>query len=149
LGGWFATHLERMRRYNYFAQAGVMVGTDPRGRISIDRKGRTKIELSFNRDDLTQLKQGLKTLAKIFFAAGAFSVLPATYRFLELTHPADLQTLDEQVQRPDDLLLGSAHPQGGNVMHEDPAKGVVDTSFRVHGFDNLYVVDASVFPSNI
>lgn len=149
LGGWFATHLERMRRYNYFAQAGVMVGTDPRGRISIDRKGRTKIELSFNRDDLTRLKQGLKTLAKIFFAAGAISVLPATYRFLELTHPADLQTLDEQVQRPDDLLLGSAHPQGGNVMHEDPAKGVVDTSFRVHGFDNLYVVDASVFPSNI
>lgn len=149
LGGWFATHLERMRRYNYFAQAGVMVGTEPRGQISLDHKGRTRIELSFNADDLARLRKGLKTLANIFFKAGAASVLPATYRFVELTHPADLQALDEWIQRPDDLLLGTAHPQGGNVMHEDPAKGVVDTSFRVHGFDNLYVVDASVFPSNI
>lgn len=149
LGGWFATHLERMRRYTYFAQAGVMVGTDPRGRISLDRKGRTKIELRFNRDDLARLKQGLKTLAGIFFAAGAISVLPATYRFVEFTHPADLQSLDAWVTRPDDLLLGSAHPQGGNVMHEDPQKGVVDTTFRVHGLENLFLVDASVFPSNI
>jgi choline dehydrogenase-like flavoprotein len=149
LGGWFATHLERMRRYNYFAQAGVMVGTDPRGKISLDRKGNAKIDLSFNKTDLARLRRGLETLAKIYFAAGARSVLPATYRFMELTNPGDLHLLDDMIQHPDDLLLGSAHPQGGNVMHEDSDKGVVDTTFRVHGFDNLYVVDASVFPSNI
>ncbi len=149
LGGWFATHLDRMRRYNYFVQAGVMVGTEPRGKISLDRKGRTKIDLSFDNNDLARLRRGLEALAKIFFAAGAKSVLPATYRFMELTNPADLQLLDEWIRHPDDLLLGSAHPQGGNVMHEDPKKGVVDTTFRVHGFDNLYLVDASVFPSNI
>ncbi len=149
LGGWFATHLQRMSRYNYFAQAGVMVGTDPRGKISLDRKGRTKIDLSFNKQDLGRLKRGLEALAKIFFAAGAMSVLPATYRFIELTNPTDLSMLDDWIRHPDDLLLGSAHPQGGNAMHEDPQKGVVDTNFRVHGFENLYLVDASVFPSNI
>ncbi len=149
LGGWFATHLERMRRYNYFAQAGVMVGTDPRGKISLDRKGNTKIDLSFNKNDLARLRRGMEALAKIFFAAGAISVLPATYRFIELTNPSDLEMLDEWIRHPDDLLLGSAHPQGGNVMHEDPEKGVVDTTFRIHGFENLYLVDASVFPSNI
>jgi choline dehydrogenase-like flavoprotein len=149
LGGWFATHLERMRRYNYFAQAGVMVGTDPRGKISLDRKGNTKIDLSFNKNDLARLRRGMEALAKIFFAAGAISVLPATYRFIELTNPSDLEMLDDWIRHPDDLLLGSAHPQGGNVMHEDPEKGVVDTTFRIHGFENLYLVDASVFPSNI
>ena len=35
------------------------------------------------------------------------------------------------------------------MICEDPSKGVVDPSFRVHGFDNLFVVDASVFPSNL
>ena len=126
-----------------------MVGTDPRGKISLDRKGRTKIDLSFNKHDLARLRRGLEALAKIFFAAGAMSVLPSTYRFIELTNPSDLSMLDDWIRHPDDLLLGSAHPQGGNVMHEDPQKGVVDTTFRVHGFENLYLVDASVFPSNI
>jgi choline dehydrogenase-like flavoprotein len=149
LGGWFASHLERMNRYTHFAQAGVMVGTEPRGKISLDRKGETRIDLRFSRQDIEKLKTGLRTLATIFFAAGATTVLPATFRFIEFTHPADLQMIDEQIRHPDDLLLGSAHPQGGNIIHEDPAKGVVDTSFRVHGFENLFVADASVFPSNL
>jgi len=31
----------------------------------------------------------------------------------------------------------------------DPELGVVDDAFAVHGFDNLFVCDASVFPSGI
>jgi choline dehydrogenase-like flavoprotein len=149
LGGWFATHLDRMDRYTHFTQAGVMVGTDPTGRITVDRKRRTQIKLRFSETDLNRLKNGLRLLADIFFAAGATTVLPGTFRFLEFTHPADLELIDSHVRHQDDLLLGSAHPQGGNVMHEDPAKGVVDTSFRVHGFENLFIADASVFPSNL
>ena len=34
-------------------------------------------------------------------------------------------------------------------MTDDPGIGAVDTSFRVHGYDNLYVCDASVFPTSI
>ena len=33
-------------------------------------------------------------------------------------------------------------------MSADP-KGVVDPDFRVHGYRNLYVCDASVFPTSI
>ena len=34
-------------------------------------------------------------------------------------------------------------------MSNDPSLGVVDSSFRVHGFQNLFVCDASVFPTTI
>jgi choline dehydrogenase-like flavoprotein len=48
-----------------------------------------------------------------------------------------------------DLLLTSAHPQGGNPVGEKGEGGVVDADFRVHGTDNVYVCDASVFPSSV
>ncbi len=34
-------------------------------------------------------------------------------------------------------------------MSRDPGKGVVDPRFRVHGYENLHVCDASVFPPAI
>ena len=43
----------------------------------------------------------------------------------------------------------SAHPQGGNPISADARLGAVDPSLRVHGFENLFVCDASVFPSCI
>jgi choline dehydrogenase-like flavoprotein len=50
-------------------------------------------------------------------------------------------------------MINTAHPQGGNLMAGDGSphcdKRVVDGSFRVAGFDNLYVADASVFPTSV
>jgi len=39
------------------------------------------------------------------------------------------------------------HQLGGAVMNDDSARGVVDTSCRAHGMENLWVVSGSVFPS--
>jgi hypothetical protein len=112
LGGWFLTHFRRMQRYRYFAQAGVMVGTQPTGTIRLDKKGRARIKLEFSADDLAKLKQGLRTLSSIFLAGGASRVILSSYKLLECSNPDELGLIDEQVRRPDDLLLGSAHPQG-------------------------------------
>ena len=42
---------------------------------------------------------------------------------------------------------GTAHQAGTLVFGEDPAKSVLDIHCKAHGIDNLYVTDASFFPS--
>ena len=50
-----------------------------------------------------------------------------------------------------DLFMGTAHPQGGNKMAnaQHTYERVVDENFGVVGLDNVYVADASVFPTSI
>jgi cholesterol oxidase len=43
----------------------------------------------------------------------------------------------------------TAHILGGCPMSEDRAVGLVDPMLRVHGYENMYVVDGSVIQGNI
>jgi len=150
LGGWFLSHFERAERYRQYIDGGVMVGTDPdNGSVSLDRKGNVKIDLKPNAKDLGRLRAGLKTIARIYFGAGARRVFPSTFKYLEYAAEEDLERIDRDIRKPDDLLFGSAHPQGGNPMSADPGRGVVGEDFAVHGMTGLFVADTSVWPSNI
>ena len=44
------------------------------------------------------------------------------------------------------ILLGSAHQMGTARINPNPEYGVVDLDGKVHGLDNVYIVDASTFP---
>ena len=47
-----------------------------------------------------------------------------------------------------DVELNLGHPMGTCRAGDDPANSVVDAQCRVHGFDNLYVADASFMPTS-
>jgi len=159
LPGWFDVHFNRMKAYDHFACAGVLIGTEANGRVkrtSLLRRLFGPVVYRMTDGDLTKLKRGMARLAQVFFEAGADAVYPATFADAELSADrfrarpeAILPLLDERIREPEDLTLSSAHPQGGNPMSDDPSIGVVDSRFRVHGYDNLFVCDASVFPTTI
>jgi len=43
----------------------------------------------------------------------------------------------------------TAHILGGCIMAETPEGGVIDLDGRIHGYDNLYVIDGSIIPVNL
>jgi choline dehydrogenase-like flavoprotein len=100
-------------------------------------------------DDFERLKSGMKLVGRIAFAAGGVAVYPSTFSSRAILRESDIDAVIDAIRNPEDVSLTSAHPQGGNPMSDDPGLGVVDTGFRVHGFDNLYVCDASVFPTSV
>ena len=70
--------------------------------------------------------------------------MPATYAWREYRTPEAMGDLPERIVESGDLLMTSAHPQGGNALG-----AVVGPDFRVDGMDNLYLCDASVFPTSV
>jgi choline dehydrogenase-like flavoprotein len=145
--GWFENHYRNMSRYAHMACAGVVVGTRRDGEVR--RKFLSDFGFKPPRDDLEKLISGLKLVARVFFEAGATRVMPSTFRYHEFTPKSRLDELDRYIDDRFGMSLNSAHPQGGNAISKDADKGVVDEAFRVHGFENLFVCDASVFPSSI
>jgi choline dehydrogenase-like flavoprotein len=148
--GWFEDHGRLMARSRHLAYAGGMVGTEPVGRVVQSRIfGHEEVHFSLLESDLRKLRDSLRTIAEVFFAAGAVRVILPTHRFVELKSTADLPLIDANVHSQRDLCVGSAHPQGGNPLAEDPRLGAVTPELFVHGYDNLAVCDASVFPSSM
>ena len=43
----------------------------------------------------------------------------------------------------------TAHILGGCIMSDSPENGVIDFNGKIHGYDNLYIVDGSIVPVNL
>jgi choline dehydrogenase-like flavoprotein len=94
------------------------------------------------------LREGLKWLAKINFAAGAYEVGIGEYPMLLLRSDKSVSMLDgyDMGKQP----LFSAHVMGGCKMGDDPKISVVRSKdLRHHTIENLHVVDGSVFPTSL
>jgi choline dehydrogenase-like flavoprotein len=148
--GWFSDHFHNMRRYAHLSCIGVVVGSQSNATIRPGFRGKgMKLDYEPKEADLKLLLKGTKLAARIHFASGAKRVMPMTFRSLSYTSPEQVDELDVIVRDNTDIGLHTSHPQGGNAVSRDPSNGVVDERFRVHGMENVYVCDASVFPSSV
>jgi choline dehydrogenase-like flavoprotein len=146
------TGLALKKRLADFPRAAIWdaIGNCPRslGRV-LPRRGSLdpKIVWHLHPADLKLLGRALYTLAEIFFAAGARSLLPGVHGM-----PDEIRSLDaarallEGEIRARDLVLGGNHAFCTTRMHGDPERGVVDEFGRCHDFENLYIADSGVFP---
>jgi choline dehydrogenase-like flavoprotein len=130
------------------AAANLCLVPDRPGGVVITKKGRPKIRYAPDAAFIATLREAVKTAARAWLAAGADEVrLPAVFAG-PVRAEADLAAWDALPLRSCDLAMISAHVQGtcrmGPINRSDV---VVAPDFRVRGTRNVYVCDASLFPT--
>ncbi|MDP4236279.1 MAG: GMC family oxidoreductase N-terminal domain-containing protein [Bacteroidota bacterium] len=147
--GWFEDHFNNMKRYNKMSCAGILVGSEPNAVAQVAGLTGREIDYEPTPGDFQKLLDGIILSGNIFLAAGAKAVMPATFKYYEFHNSDELANLPNLVKDSSDLTIGTGHPQGGNALSLDPKIGVVDNEFKIYGYDNIYITDASVFPTSL
>lgn len=124
-----------------------LVPDRPSGQVSADRSGRPKIRYTLSPDVEARLKEAIGTAARCWLAAGAEAVVLPFPDAPVVRRESDLAALAGYRIRSASTPLVSAHPQGTCRMGTDPTTSVVGLDLRVHGTENLWVMDAGVFPT--
>lgn len=136
-----------MKKYHQSAVAGVLIQDEGNGSVVLNWSNDAIIHYSLSDSDGKLLIDGLKKTAEIFFRAGATKVITGHFQETILESIDDLHLIEERGYKLGSLKLASAHPQGGNRMGTDEKTSVVNSECCSHEIKNLYICDASVFPT--
>jgi len=149
----FGSEMDELMGHFSSLQMILALAIDPaekHNRVYLNRQGKPVVDYYFHEKTLNAFVAAMKASTRIFFAAGAERVhAPAMEDFFIARSQED--HMDQLIHR-DFLKLGkisisAAHLMGGCRMGVDPNESVCDSWGKVHGFQDLYVADASLFPA--
>ena len=149
-----------MNKYSRLINYGALVGSEPNGIIQkkADIINGQAFTWELGGRDSENIKYALNAILKLGMHSGAVKAVLPTKPGLEIPLSENsIKLFSEKIKdyplRMEDLLIGTAHPQGGNIMtgnkSESKEKRVVDQDFKVSGLANVYVSDASIFPESM
>lgn len=142
-------HRRVMKLYPHFAILGILLHDTSSGKVDVNRDGKLKISYKLNEEDKKELVHGMKRSAEVLFEAGAKEVVLPYIDEVFLKSKGDIETVDRLKIIKGRTHIISVHPQSTCPMGEDKKRSVVDSFGRFHGIENLYISDASVFPTSI
>lgn len=148
----------RMADIAYVANIIVLARDKGEGTITLNRDGEPVVDYVTRVYDRRHLLHGLRTAARVHFAAGAREVTSLHSKRTHATRGSDgtiseraLRAFDAQLERhgmgPNYVTMFSAHQMGTCRMGIDAVRSVVDEHGEVHGVKGLFVSDGSVFPA--
>jgi choline dehydrogenase-like flavoprotein len=141
-----------LSKYNHAAMAGVLVHDEPdepKGTVTLNWQKDAVVDYELSKEDQKKMTEGLKQAAYIYLKAGATQVITGHIEKTVIKNEEQLKLIDQRGAGLGALLMASAHPQGGNRMGDDKSASVVDSHCRSHEIENLFVCDASVFPTAV
>ncbi len=138
---------ELMWSYPKIAAFGAMVHDETRGRVRPGPFGLPFITYNLEKEDFKKARKAIAYTAEIFFAAGAKRVFPALPRLPEIRTRTLISEILTGPFKPSDLELMAFHPMGTCRMGTSPEKSVTGPYGECFDADNLFVADASLFPS--
>ena len=157
---WFSAR-EYRELMTQIAFAGILIvltRDKGEGSITLDHDGEPVVNYVSSVFDRRHLLHGLRTAARVHFAAGAKTLISlhnkptmVSRSFDEPVSERKLPSFNAQLERhglgPNRLIMFSAHQMGTCRMGVDPQRSVTDGHCEVHGVKGLFVCDGSVFPS--
>ncbi len=147
---WGNKAAETMEHLNQMVTGAVLVeDVDSVGRVRPGFGGEATMTYALGKHDYHQLRRGIALLAEIYFAAGATEVHLPYHNLGRIHSPDEIPKIFDPKLKAVDLEVLTVHAMCTARMGRDPKSSSVDSFGRVHGYDNLYVSDASLFPSPI
>jgi choline dehydrogenase-like flavoprotein len=140
-------HQQAMLDFGHIGSIGVHLSDESEGRIRLANDGSLRASYKLTTADANRLTCGIARAAEVHFAAGATEVYPNIARAGVLT-PKKLATFEATSFKPNELRLEAFHPMGTARMAPE-STGVCGADGSVHGTDNLYIADASLFPTSV
>jgi choline dehydrogenase-like flavoprotein len=148
LTGTGAEHQRSLLEFGHVGSIGVHLSDRSQGRVGLGNDGAIRASYKLTRGDADRIHYGIARAAEVHFAAGATEVYPNIPRFGTLKQ-GDLAAFEAARLKPSELRLEAFHPMGTARIAADPRQGVCAPDGSVRGARNLYVADASLFPTSV
>ena len=152
-------HKDYMKKWFNHSSANIVLLKEwGGGNVSIDKHGSPVVSYKLEERDKKNMIRGMKETARILVAAGAvgLSTLHSHIVDVESSDPLterELVEFSDQVEKrgiaPNKISLFSAHLMGSCRMSSDESLGATDSNGELYGVKNLFVGDASVFPTTL
>ena len=140
-----------IKSYNHWS-GGIVLTSDTSSGSIINKNPQHLWDYNLNNFDHNNLLHGIESLVRANYLAGAEEIMVAASPTMHWKKSSN-ENIDDFVNKikaiknePFRILLGSAHQMGTARINPNPEHGVVDLDGKVHGLDNVYIVDASTFP---
>ena len=140
-----------IKSYNYWSGSIVLTSDKSSGSI-INKNPQHLWDYNLNDFDHSNLLHGLENLVRANYSAGAEEIMVAASPTMHWKKSSNVNIEDfiNKIRaiknEPFRILLGSAHQMGTARINPNPEQGVVGLDGKVHGLENVYIVDASTFP---
>lgn len=147
LPGTGATHRALMSRLRKLGGSISWIDDVEEGHITLDGD-RPLYHVPLTGGNEARIRDAFAKEALMLLTVGAREVLFGDQRDTRVTKVADIDAAVRSLAiTPGNFVLAAPHPAGGARMGVDPRTSVVGMDHRVHGTDNLFVADPSVFPT--
>ena len=142
-------NLKVMEYYNNMVSAGVLVEDTGSGVVKPGPFDMAMAIYNINDYDFYKIKRGIAILSEIYFAAGAKRVLLPFDHLKEINSPDEIRKIFEIPIGKLETELLTVHVMGTARMSGKKELGVVNQWLESWDIENLFITDASVFPTPI
>jgi len=138
-----------MDKFQHVGNYGFMVRDKNVGSVRRGFGGRPLIRYDVTRETLELMQQGAAIMAELLLEGGADEVLAGVGPITSVRSVEEARRIATLNIGPSDMRGAAFHPLGTCRMGTSARTSVVDFEHRVHGTDNLYVVDGSTVPTSL